>query len=650
MTTALMSIFDSITSQTTSSKDLKRIIEEIRSPKHSSTIQKIRELRSLGNNDVADKLKKSLPAFTPSGVFDKKRGPTNLITYSGILHVDIDKITDEQRIELTKRLIHERDVLCFFTSPSGVGLKICYQCNGNKENHEKNIQKLFLQFEKKYGIKPDPSCKDISRLCFFSHDPDAYYNSEAEHIELLDYTKFEDIVVKIEKEQKLSYSKHSRNDFIFRFALQCKAKKYDRSDVLDYCIPRYVDVDFSAQEITNAINSAYKPEYSQNTTQLVFESKFDQIAQAISTLGYRFKRNVVKNSIECSFQNGPWFDLTETTINDLIRQLHSLRIKCNDSDLRMVLNSSQYESFDPFSEYISNLNPWDGHDYIGDLFATLNCGTENDIYLKKWLILLASSMAADSITNQYVLTLIGPQGVGKTRWLNKLMPIGLKQYMYQGILDLKDKDTKIALAENLIINIDELDALNKAETARLKELITSEGYKVRPPYGKIQEYRRRRASFCASVNNPQFLMDKTGSRRYLCLELKNTIDHMHNIDMDKVYSQALSMFHLGEELFFNNSETAEIQTKNESFKSYSMEDELLTEYVRKPEYGEYAKSMSATEIARHISTMDDNFIPSTRSNNEIGVILTNKGFERTKSNGINKYKVILIKNSSNSYF
>jgi hypothetical protein len=645
MTTALMSIFDSFASSTHEALPLVQIIDIIRSNDHYLSIDELREKVHFGDKKGANDIKISLPAFTPSGVFNTKRNSDNLQTYSGILHVDIDKISDARRLELSAQLMKEKDVFAFFRSPSGNGLKIFFIGDKSKENHERQMIKLYAFFEKKYGIQPDKSCKDLGRLCFFSHDPDAYYNPDAVVIKLNDTNhEFEQIARRVNKERKLYFESNSRNNFIFQFGLFCKRANYELSDVVNYSITKYECSDFNRQEINNTICSAYKDEYTASTKQITFESKFDLIAQALSSMGYQFKRNIVKNGIEFSFQDGPWMDLTEIITNDLIRELHNLRIKATDNDVRTVLNSSQYESFDPFADYLHNLPPWDGYDYMGELYETLNTSKEYESYLRTWLKILVASMIDDSINNPHVLTLIGPQGAGKTRWLNKLIPPSLKQYRNQGILDLKEKDTKIALAENLIINIDELDALNRSETARFKELITSPGYKVRSPYGKTQEYRRRTASFCASVNNPQFLMDKTGSRRYLCIELKGSINHMHNVDMDKVFAQAYAEYCSNrDDLYFDAAKTAEIQLKNESFKTYSMEEELLMEFVRKPTEGETYKSLSATEIARYIAENDPNFLPNNHTNREIGTILSNRDFERTKSNGINKYKTILLK-------
>lgn len=537
----------------------------------------------------------------------------------------------------------DKSVLAFFRSPSGDGLKIFFLHQGNSDMHSENIQKLIAIYYRKYRIEADASCKDVGRLCYFSHDKNAYYNENAEPFNFSkEYNKLDSILLATKKDSGYAFVEGERNDFIFKFAINCKIKSINIEETILYTIRYFEEDDFDSTEIKNAINSAYSKDYeSKNKTTLNF-SKYNQIEEALSVLGYKFKLNIVRQNIDC-WINDQWVDLSEIILNDIIRAVNSIGVKAKDNEIKTILFSSSSKRYDPFKDYLHNLEPWDGHDYIGDLWKTLNLENEFENYFRKWIVLVVASMEDLTINNPYVFTLIGPQGVGKTRWLGKLIPKKLSSYMFQGILDLKDKDSKITIAENLIINLDEMDAIDRSDIARLKELITSNGYKVRAPYGKMQEYRSRRASFCASLNNMNFLIDKSGSRRFLIIELNSYVDHKHNINIDGVYAQALYIYKDGYSLFFNDEEAREIQERNEIYNSYCLEDELLNEYLRKPEDGEVCRSMSATDIAKYIADKDLSFRPTSRSNSIIGSILSNKGFEKTKSNGTSRYKVVLLK-------
>ena len=85
---------------------------------------------------------------------------------------------------------------------------------------------------------------------------------------------------------------------------------------------------------------------------------------------------------------------------------------------------------------------------------------------------------------------------------------------------------------------------------------------MRKAYGHNNENMPRRASFAGSVNTAQFLNDTTGSRRFLCFEVEH-IEYTHDIDINKVYAQALQLKEDGFRHWFNQEEIKEINANNE---------------------------------------------------------------------------------------
>jgi hypothetical protein len=70
-----------------------------------------------------------------------------------------------------------------FVSPSGNGLKVFIEVDTGMEHHDTAYQQVQKYYEDATGLKADSSCKDITRLCFMSYDPNLYKN--------LSYQKFE---------------------------------------------------------------------------------------------------------------------------------------------------------------------------------------------------------------------------------------------------------------------------------------------------------------------------------------------------------------------------------------------------------------------------------------------------------------------------
>lgn len=157
-------------------KSLLLIANDIASGKYKTEVQEIRALLAQGKTEEAANKKKQLLAFTPSAVFTEKRQMPFLEMYSGFVHLDFDKLTPEQ-FEAAFKIIADipYTFLCFI-SPSGNGLKVFIEVNTGIEHHDVAYLQVQKIYETATGLKADPSCKDITRLCFMSHHPGMYKN------------------------------------------------------------------------------------------------------------------------------------------------------------------------------------------------------------------------------------------------------------------------------------------------------------------------------------------------------------------------------------------------------------------------------------------------------------------------------------------
>ena len=109
--------------------------------------------------------------------------------------------------------------------------------------------------------------------------------------------------------------------------------------------------------------------------------------------------------------------------------------------------------------------------------------------------------------NECVPTLIGAQGCGKTTFVQRLLPPQLREYFLDH-LNLSNKfDKEMALTNNLLVNLDELEAIRPSQHAALKQTLSKSKVNGRPIYGASQEDRPRFASFVATTNNPHPLSD-----------------------------------------------------------------------------------------------------------------------------------------------
>ena len=239
--------------------------------------------------------------------------------------------------------------------------------------------------------------------------------------------------------------------------------------------------------------------------------------------------------------------------------------------------------------------------------------------------------------NQTVIVFSGKQGLGKTTWIEKLMPKELKQYIFSGTINPNNKDTLIHLAECMLINLDELENLNRTEIGSLKELITKTHIRMRKAYGHSNENMPRRASFAGSVNTAQFLNDTTGSRRFLCFEVEH-IEYQHEIDINLCYAQAYKLYQAGFRHWFNQEEIKEINANNEQYQIKSPEEELLLTWYE-PATKETANAfLNASQIAVRLSVVG-NINITDGTVNKLGKALKKHGFLRMAKNKSYVYAV-----------
>ncbi|MFZ1856636.1 MAG: BT4734/BF3469 family protein, partial [Chitinophagaceae bacterium] len=148
----------------------------IASDKYKAQVEEIRDMIAQGNAEEAQKKKQQLPAFTPSATFTEKRLLPNMENYSGFVHLDFDKLTPEQLNAAFQIIAAISYTFICFISPSGNGLKVFIEVNTGADHHDTAYQQVMEYYQNATGLKADLKCKDITRLCFVSHDPQLYKN------------------------------------------------------------------------------------------------------------------------------------------------------------------------------------------------------------------------------------------------------------------------------------------------------------------------------------------------------------------------------------------------------------------------------------------------------------------------------------------
>ena len=171
-----ISLFPNVLAKTPSTElTIANLIDGIRIGRWKNRIEELRKVFNTdGEKAYKEARRKSLECVTISGTFSS-RSDDSLTCHSGLIAIDLDDL-GENLTATKQQLMDDRSVFCYFVSPSGNGLKVLHPTDANDEATHRVAYKQILERYQALGMKPDPTCRNLSRLCFVSYDPEMWVN------------------------------------------------------------------------------------------------------------------------------------------------------------------------------------------------------------------------------------------------------------------------------------------------------------------------------------------------------------------------------------------------------------------------------------------------------------------------------------------
>ena len=292
-------------------------------------------------------------------------------------------------------------------------------------------------------------------------------------------------------------------------------------------------------------------------------------------------------------------------LNSLYIELIQSGIDIPVNKLEILVRSHLINQYNPISEYFESLEEWDGEDHIKNLCSYVKTNDDNAFlyHMEKWFTRAVLCALEKEKINKHCLVLANTiQNSGKSTYLRFFIPRKLMNYLSEDIG--LDKDSRIKLCKNLIINLDELSILAKTDINSLKAFISKTHINERLPYARKAEYLERICSFVGSTNKTDFLTDESGSVRWIIFEVTEKINFNYSleIDIDKVWSQAY--FNAYKRKGFNTELTladiSENERRNERFTQMTLEQEMINKFYEPSDNLEEFKT--ATEVMMDLST------------------------------------------------
>lgn len=329
-------------------------------------------------------------------------------------------------------------------------------------------------------------------------------------------------------------------------------------------------------------------------------------------LHYAFRYNRLTDRAECAVLNTeqPNQDphhLTYRPVDD--RLLHTISlaameegVDCWDVDIKRYIDSEHAPAYHPFTDYFEHLPRWDGKDRVKELAKRVS---DNDLWVRsfhRWMLAVTAQwmnnneqgQRANSVAPLLVSTV---QGMGKSTFCRMLLPKVLRQYFTESFDLINITSAENKLASYGLINLDEFDRLPATRMPLLKNLMQMESLHIRRAYKRSTEPLPRIASFIGTANRKDLLVDASGSRRFICIEVEKQIDCTTPIDHAQLYAQLKEELKNGERCWFNKQEEAEIQQHNRAFYRTIPAEEVLESCFRFAGADEPgARLMSASDI------------------------------------------------------
>lgn len=281
----------------------------------------------------------------------------------------------------------------------------------------------------------------------------------------------------------------------------------------------------------------------------------------------------------------------------------------------------------PFLDWVKGLS-WDGTERLAQ-WITNYWGVSLTPYLSevatKWLVGACARMDRPGTKVDWMMIVVGPQGVGKTSMPSVLFK-GNSATLYG---DYNDKDLHMKIHSALAIGFDELDSFGKRETSFLKAMVTTSQDHFRPPYGASVEVFDRRCTLYGCGNRHEFLQaDPSGYRRYAIVEVKQKLDFQGlEESVDQLWAEAWHIYSKG------NTEYWEVTGASAEAQKYVVPSDVEEEVK---DYIEKLKA-NATNCRQGFAFLKYSLMLRSlqvRANpREVAAILRNLGGEKRKCRG-----------------
>lgn len=254
-------------------------------------------------------------------------------------------------------------------------------------------------------------------------------------------------------------------------------------------------------------------------------------------------------------------------------------------DGALSLHSNSH-SFNDVKDYLRGLiGKWDNVPRLDSLFIDY-LGAKDTAYnravtRKAFTAAVARAMTPGCKYDSMVI-LTGPQGIGKSTLLDKMS----RGWFNDSIRTFEGKEASELLQGVWLVEVSELDAFRRTDVSRIKQFLSLRADRFRAAYGRNVKELPRSCIFFGTTNNPDFLQDTTGNRRFWPIDTgeqqhrKSVWKDLDN-ERDQIWAEALVRWQAGEPLYLSGAIEEAAKAKQEEHRETSSREGIIREFLER---------------------------------------------------------------------
>ncbi|MDF2902390.1 MAG: hypothetical protein K0S25_28 [Bacillus sp. (in: firmicutes)] len=259
--------------------------------------------------------------------------------------------------------------------------------------------------------------------------------------------------------------------------------------------------------------------------------------------------------------NSPWSDQDDSALKHYLEKIYEINSPTKVHDSFQVLLKKH--RFHPVRDYLEGL-VWDGVPRLDTVFIDY-LGADDTKYTRavtrKSLTAAVARIMVPGIKFDYMLTMVGTQGLGKSYILTKLG----QGWFSDSLTTVQGKEAYEQLQGVWLMEMGELSAARKADVEAIKHFLSKQEDIYRVAYGRQLSVFPRQCVFFGTTNDREFLKDRTGNRRFWPITVgihprkKSIWSDLSQQEIDQIWAEAVEVWKGKEPLHLSGELEVEAQ-------------------------------------------------------------------------------------------